>query len=159
MKPRFLFVWAIVAAGVSFGCTAVSVSPPLSSRGVSPPPPQGAIALTSGQFRRAYEVVGVVQMTQSGYRWFHEVEVVSDANPRSILYKIGRYAHEHGADGIQFLELIDLEPQSPGAKAVKQINSAVAISEAARRGDPAAIADEGSKTRWEVRGELIRFVD
>lgn len=157
MKQR-LFA-AALALGAGAACTAVSVSPPLSTRGPELAPAPDRVALTSGQFRRPFEVVGVVQMTQSGYRWFHEVEVVSDANPGSILYKIARHAHHHGADGVQYLELVDLDPQTPGEKIGKQIESSVEIARAARRGDAAAIAGEGTETRWRVRGELIRFLD
>ncbi len=97
-------------------------------------------------------------MTQTGYRWMHEIEVVDDANPGSILYKLARHAHQHGASGIQFLELVDLKPQSPGEKAKKQLDSAVRIASKPNL-DVGDIASEGSKTRYEVRGELVRFLD
>lgn len=148
----------ILALGLG-GCTAVSVSPPLTSRPADVEPAPGSVSVTSGQFDRPYQVVGVVQMTQTGYRWMHEVEVVSDANPRSILYKIAAEADRMGADGVQFLELVDLDPQSPGERTSKQIDSAVRLASKARRGSLTAgdVAGEGTKTRWEVRGELVRF--
>ena len=151
---------AALAIGLG-GCTAVTVSPPLTSRSPQVEPSDQAIAVTSGQFRRPYRVVGVIQMTQSGYRWFHEVEVVSDANPRSILYKIAREADRLGADGIQFLELVDLDPQSPGERTAKQIDSAVRLASKAQRGSLSAgdVAAEGTETRWEVRGELVQFTN
>jgi hypothetical protein len=94
-------------------------------------------------------------------RWFHEVEVIDDANPGSVLYKIASEARALGADGVQFLELIDLKPQSPGEKVSRQIDSAVRLADKAQRGrlTPGDVASEGSETRWEVRGELVRFVD
>ena len=96
-------------------------------------------------------------MTQTGYRWFHAVEVVDDANPEMILVKLARFAHQQGADGIQHLELIDLKPQNEAERISKQINSAVRINQAVRRGDVGGVAEEGSETRWEIRGELVRF--
>jgi len=142
-------------------CTAVSVSPPLSSKTPTAEAPPGTVAVTSGQFRRPFQVVGVVQMTQSGYRWMHEVEVVDDANPGSILYKLAHFANQKGANGIQFLELVDLDPQTPGEIAKKQFESAVRIADKAGSGDldVGDVAQEGTETRWEVRGELVRFLD
>jgi hypothetical protein len=104
-------------------------------------------------------VIGVIQMTQTGYKWFHEIEVIDDANPASLLAKIGRYARQHGADGVQHLVLVDLDPQTPADKAGKQIDSAIRIRRALDRGRPIDIAREGTRTRWEVRGELVRFID
>lgn len=146
--------WLVFAAA----CTAKTVSPPLSARG--PTVAQGTfgtVALTSGEFQRPHRVMGVLQMTQSGYKWFHEVEVVDDANPGSLLYKIGRYAKEQGADGVQHLSLLDLDPQTPADTVGKQINSAVRIQRDIQQGHYANIAGEGTKTRYEVSGELIRF--
>lgn len=150
---------ALAVAVSASACTAVSVSPPLTSRAPTAKVDDHSVAVTSGQFRRPYRVVGVIQMTQSGYRWMHEVEVVSDANPGSILYKIAREANRLGADGVQFLELVDLKPQSPGEKTAKQIDSAVRLASKAQKGTLSAgdVASEGSETRWEVRGELVRF--
>lgn len=156
---RTIFLALSCAALV--GCTAVSVSPPLSSRTPATRAEPGTVALTSGQFRRPYRVVGVFQLTQTGYRWFHEVEVNADAHPGSILYQVAHHAHAHGADGVQFLELVDTDPQTPSDRASKQVDSAVRIADAFDKGTLTAgdVAGEGTKTRWEVRGELIRFVD
>lgn len=49
------------------------------------------------------------------------------------------------------------DPQTPADKAGKQIDSAVRIANHIERGNPAAIAGEGIKTRWEIRGELVQF--
>jgi hypothetical protein len=141
-------------------CTARTVSPPLSgTQRASAKPTFAKVSLSSGHFRRPHRVIGVFQMTQAGYKWFHEVQIVDDANPDSLLYKIGRYASSMGAQGVQNLELVDLQPQSDADRALKQINSAINIQRAARRGDYGAIAREGSETRWEVRGELVVFLD
>lgn len=154
MTKHVLLVLATAA------CTATTVSPPLTARG-SPAPRRtfGSVHVTSGAFARPHRAIGVVQMTQTGYKWMHELEVVDDANPESLLFKIGRYARAHGADGVQHLILIDLDPQTPADKAGKQIDSTVRIARSAQRGQYATIAGEGTKTRWEIRGELIQFVD
>ena len=117
---RTLLVAALFALGT--GCTAVSLSPPLSpSPTPQTDPGRQYVLLSSGSFDRPHQSIGVLQMTQTGYRWFHEVEVVADANPASILYKIAAYARENGADGVAHLELIDLNPQNPGEKLAKQV--------------------------------------
>jgi hypothetical protein len=149
----------LALALLASACTATTVSPPLTARG-SPDPRRtfAHVVLTSGTFQQPHHAVGVLQMTQTGYKWMHEIEVVDDARPESILFKIGSYARELGADGVQHLELVDLDPQTPAEKASKQIDSAVRISREAQRGNYAAIAGEGTKTRYEVRGELIKFI-
>jgi len=148
----------MLLAGALVGCTAKTISPPLTARG-SPTPLRtfSGVRLTSGAFHDPHRVIGVIQMTQSGFKWMHEIEVVDDANPASLLFKIGSYAHEHGADGVQHLELIDLDPQTPADKVSKQIDSAVTIQREFSRGNYLAVAGEGTETRWEVRGELIKF--
>ena len=144
-----------LVAVVLSACTAKTISPPLSS--VHTTRTFDGVLLTSGRFEQPHRVTGVIQMTQSGYKWFHELEVVEDANPDSLLFKIGSYARSLGADGVQHLELVDLDPQTPAEKAGKQIDSAVRIHRSVQQGKPAAIAGEGTKTRWEIRGELVRF--
>jgi len=98
-------------------------------------------------------------MTQSGYKWLHEIQVVDDARPESLLFKIGSYAHAHGAHGVQHLRLTDLDPQTPADTAGRKVDSAIRIYDTVERKQYAAIAGEGTKTRWEVQGELIQFVD
>jgi hypothetical protein len=98
-------------------------------------------------------------MTQSGYKWLHEVELVDDARPESLLFRIGDYARSLGADGVQHLQLIDLDPQTPADNANRKINSVIRMEKAIERKQYASIAGEGTKTRWEIRGELIQFVD
>ena len=150
----------LVLAFAATACTATSVSPPLTARG-SPDPRRtfGSVQLTSGAFQRPHHVIGVMQMTQSGYKWLHEIEIIDDANPDSLLFKVGRYAHELGADGVQHFELIDLDPQTPADTIGKKIDSSISIAQHLDRKQYAAIAGEGTKTRYEVRGELIKFVD
>jgi hypothetical protein len=149
----------LIAALTVSACTATTVSPPLTARG-SPDPRRtfAHVQLTSGTFQQPHHVIGVMQLTQSGYKWFHEIQVVDDARPESLLFKVGSYARQLGADGVQRLEIIDLDPQTPADKLNNQINSAVRISNAVERGDYAQIAGEGTKTRYEVRGELITFI-
>jgi hypothetical protein len=150
----------LVLALAATACTATSVSPPLTARG-SPDPRHtfGSVQLTSGAFHRPHYVIGVMQMTQSGYKWLHEIEIIDDANPNSLLFKVGNYARELGADGIQHFELIDLDPQTPADTAGKKIDSTINIAKAIERKQYASIAGEGTKTRYEVRGELIKFAD
>jgi hypothetical protein len=152
-------VIATAVAVVLGACTAKTVSPPLSAQAPGSAEPVRSfdhVLLTSGRFKQPHRVIGVIQMTQSGYKWFHELEVIEDADPRSLLFKIGSYARAHGAEGVQHLIVRDLNPQSPAEKVGNQIDSAVRIHQSARH-DPLAIAGEGTETRWEIRGELIKF--
>lgn len=141
------------------GCTAVSTSLPLAPKSTEPAKLRpGEVLLTSGSFDREHEVLGVMQMTQTGYRWFYEVEIVADANPASILFKVADYARQHGAQGVQQLTLIDLKPQSDGERTAKQVQGIIRVADAAREGRGIEqAASEGEETRWEVRGEFIRF--
>jgi hypothetical protein len=150
----------LVLALAATACTATTVSPPLTARG-SPDPRRtfANVQLTSGAFQRPHYVIGVMQMTQSGYKWLHEIEIIDDARPESLLFKVGRYAHELGADGIQHFEIIDLDPQTPADNANKKIDSAINIADAIDKKQYARIAGEGTKTRYEVRGELIKFAE
>ncbi|HEU4611047.1 MAG TPA: hypothetical protein VFS15_03175, partial [Kofleriaceae bacterium] len=84
--------------------------------------------------------------------------IIDDARPDSLLFKVGSYARELGADGIQHFEIVDLDPQTPADNANKKINSAINIADAVDKKQYARIAGEGTKTRYEVRGELIKFV-
>ena len=142
----FVAIWALAS------CTAYSVSPPLSPKVASGTQAFNGVYLSSGSFARQHQVIGVLQLTQTGYKWMHEVEVVGDANPASILYKIGAFASEHGAHGIQNLELIDLKPQTDLEKVSKQVKSVERI-----HSGESNVAEEGSETRWEVRGEMVIF--
>jgi hypothetical protein len=157
-SARAMFKTLAIALCAS-ACTATTVSPPLTARG-SPEPRRtfDHVLLTSGVFQEPHYAVGVMQMTQTGYKWLHEIEMVDDARPESLLFKIGSYAHELGADGVQHLELVDLDPQTPAETAQKKINSAINIEKDLEHRQYAAIAGEGTKTRYEVRGELIKFV-
>jgi len=149
----------LAIAFVATACTARTVSPPLSARG-SPDPRRtfNNVQLTSGAFQRPHYVIGVMQMTQSGYKWLHEIEIIDDARPESLLFKVGAYARELGADGVQHFEIIDLNPQTPADTAGKKIDSTIRIANAIDKKQYAKIAGEGTQTRYEVRGELIKFV-
>lgn len=151
-------VRASLLAIVMGACTATTVSPPLSAgRGVERT--FGGVHLSSGTLLRPHIVIGFVQMTQSGFKWMHEAQLVDDARPESLLYRIGAYARSLGADGVQHLKLVDLDPQTPADTAGKKINSVVRMEKNLERKNYAAMAAEGTETRWEIRGELIRFVD
>lgn len=86
--------------------------------------------LTSGVIDRPHRVIGFVQMTQSGYKWMHEVELVDDAQPESLLFRIGDYARKLGAHGVQHLQVVDLNPQTPAETASKKIDSVVRMARA-----------------------------
>jgi hypothetical protein len=135
-------------------CTAVSISPPLSPKLTGEVRTFNGVYLTSGTFARPHQVIGVFQMTQTGYKWFHEVEVVDDANPGSILYKAGAVAAGHGAHGVQRLMLVDLDPQTPSDKLQKQMESARRVAEG-----KSSVFEEGSETRWVILGEMVQFLD
>jgi hypothetical protein len=149
----------LAIALVATACTAKTVSPPLSARG-SPDPRRtfDNVQLTSGELEQPHRVIGVMQMTLSGYKWLHEIEINDDMRPDSLLYKVGRYARELGADGVQHLELVDLDPQTPADTAGKKIDSTIRIAQDIDKKQYANIAGEGTKTRYEIRGELIQFV-
>jgi hypothetical protein len=150
-------VSVIVAALVALllgACTAVSVSPPLSPKLTGEVRTFGGVYLTSGTFARPHRVIGVFQMTQTGYKWFHEVELVDDANPGSILYKAGAVASRYGAQGVQRLMLVDLDPQTPADKIQKQMESAQRVAEG-----KSSVFEEGSETRWVIVGEMVQFLD
>jgi hypothetical protein len=150
---------ALVLGTISVtACTAKTLSPPLSGA-TAHDRKFGGVYLTSGALKRPHRVIGVVQMTQSGYKWLHEVELVDDARPESLLFRIGDYARSLGADGVQHLQLIDLDPQTPADNANRKINSVIRMEKAIERKQYASIAGEGTKTYWEIRGELIQFVN
>ena len=146
-----------IVALLAMSCTAVSVSPPLNPRRADDGRPYGAVYLTSGEFAPAHEVIGQMQMTQTGYKWFHAVELNPDANPGSILWAVAEYARALGADGVQNLVILDLDPQTPAETAKKQFDTAVKLSDQVASGRSPTAAGEGTKTRYGVWGELIRF--
>ncbi|HWN70852.1 MAG TPA: hypothetical protein VNM90_24590 [Haliangium sp.] len=153
-SERAHLVVAALMALMMASCTAVSISPPLSPKLTGEVRTFSGVYLTSGTFARPYRVVGVFQMTQTGYKWFHEVELNDDANPGSILYKAGAIAARHGAHGVQGLILVDLDPQTPADKLQKQMESAKRVAEG-----KSSVFEEGSETRWMVLGEMVQFLD
>jgi len=148
---------AAFALSVS-ACTSATVSPPLSAARTGDRT-FGGVVLTSGALARPCVVIGFVQMTQKGFKWMHEVELVDDARPESLLYRIGAYAKSLGADGVQHLHVVDLDPQTPADNAGKKIDSVIRMERNLEKKNYAAVATEGTETTWEVRGELIQFVD
>lgn len=149
---------ALVVAAMGVGCTAKTVSPPLSP-GPGFDRTFAGVFLTSGEQPRAHHVIGHVQMTQTGFKWMHELELEEDANPASLLYRIGEYARSKGANGVQHLQVIDLDPRTPGEVGTQKVDSVIRTEKALREKNYAAVATEGTETRWEVRGELIVIVD
>ncbi len=161
--PAFLASWWILLLIgcwlISSGCVAVSVTAPLSGDRAEGKNTFGTVYLTSGAFTRPHRVIGVVQMTQKGYRWLHEQEVISEANPDSVLYRIGTYVRQQGADGIQHLILIDQNPQTSEEKTARQISTAIRIINQINRGEPPTALGEGTETKYMVKGELVKFLD
>ena len=141
------------------GCAAVSVTVPLSDNRAEGRDTFGLIYLTSGTFQRPHQIIGIVQMTQEGYRWLHENEVITEANPDSILYKIGAFVRGKGAEGIQHLVVIDANPQTSGEKTAKQIITAIKVVDQVRRGRAPTALSEGTRTKYLVRGELVKFTN
>jgi hypothetical protein len=156
MAMKMLTLGLVLATAA---CTAKTISPPLTARG-SPDPRRtfGHVRLTSGAFAQPHRVIGVVQMTQRGYKWMHEIELENDARPESLLFNIGSYPRSLGADGVQHLKLLDLDPQTPADTANKKIDSAIRMHDAVERKQYASAAAEGTETRWEIRGELVQFI-
>ena len=149
----------LVAAGLMAlsACSAVSTTPPLSRPDATGKPTFASIYLTSGTFARPHRPVGVVQMTLEGYRWLHAKELAGD--PNDILYKVAALARDHGAHGIQHLELIDSKPQTRAERISKQIDTAIRVFEQAKEGDAPTALGEGTETRYFVKGELVVFED
>jgi hypothetical protein len=154
MRYRKLALLLLVALG---GCTAVSRSPPLSTRLANDRWHYDAVYLSSGTFARPHTILGVMQVTIEGYRWLHEVELNPDTDPNSILWRIAALARDHRADGIQKLSLIDENPQTPADKVVNQVNTAIHVDEQLRSGRPPTALTEGTETRYHAQGELVRF--
>ena len=138
-------------------CSAVSTTPPLSRPGATGKPTFASIYLTSGTFSRPHRPVGVVQMTLEGYRWLHAEDVVGD--PNDLLYKVAALARDHGAHGIQHLELIDRKPQTRAERISRQIDTAIRVFEQAKEGDAPTALSEGTETLYFVKGELVVFED
>ncbi len=158
-RPGWAPLLAVALAMGASSCVAVSRTAPLNARTAEGPPLFGTVHVTSGTFSRPHQVVGVFQTTQEGYRWMHELEVVSDADPNSILYKVSLLALQAGAQGIQRLELVDENPQSIEERRMKQVQTAVRFVEQMQRGQPPGALGEGTETRYHAKGELVRFTE
>jgi hypothetical protein len=158
LPPRHLR--ALTAAlGLLAGCNAIGRTAPLSPRNAAGPPLMGTVHVTSGTFQRRHQVIGVFQMTQEGYRWMHELEVVADADPNSILYKVGAFALGAGAHGVQRLVLVDEKPQTLAEKRMAQVDTALRFAEQMQSRRPPTAASEGTETRYSAKGELVRFLE
>jgi hypothetical protein len=156
MLPQTTIVLGLSLA-LGSGCVAVSRTAPLSQSTAEKGPTFDTISLTSGEFARPHRVIGVIQMQQEGYKWLHEKEVIADADPDSVLYKLGQAARYEGAQGIQHLVLIDGNPQSPEEKTARQVATVIKILDAiANRRPPMALGD-GTQTIYFVKGELVQF--
>jgi hypothetical protein len=149
-----LFALLFLSTGA---CTAVSQTSPLTSRTSSRSPGPTEIRITTGVFKPEARVIGVFQITEVGYRWMHEVELRPEIEPRSILYRVAAYAREQGAQGVQQLYLLDTNPQTRGERVAKQVDTTVRLLDQLQRGRAPTALAEGTETRYEVQGELVRF--
>jgi len=155
LRGYFLLAFSLIVSG----CAAVSVTTPLSDTRAEGRDTFGLVYLTSGTFSRPHQIIGIVQMTQEGYRWLHENEVITEANPDSILYKVGAYVREKGAEGIQHLVVIDANPQTSGEKTAKQVITVIKVMDQVRRGEAPTALSEGTRTQYLVWGELVKFTN
>jgi len=143
------------------GCVSVSITPPLSSNGDQPSALYQGVAFTSGTFKQAHQVLGVVQMTQEGFRHYLAGELNEEGTDATqMMHAIARFAIDHGADGIQQFSLIDENPRSQEERSAQQVGQSLkllaAIATQNKEGYQTGIHD-GEQTRYFIKGELIAW--
>ena len=143
------------------GCVAVSITPPLSSNGQGASIVYQGVAFTSGTFKHPHRVIGVVQMTQEGFRHYLAGEVNEEGMQiDQIMQAIARYAADHGADGLQQFSLIDENPRSREERTAQKVGQTIKIVAALAASDPTGYrvaAHEGEETRYHIKGELVAW--
>ena len=144
------------------GCIAVSRTPPLSNQGDNRPLTYQGIAFTSGTFKRPHRVVGVVQMTQEGFRHYLAGEVnEDDTQPAHMMQALALYAARHGADGLQRFSLIDENPRSQEERTAQKVTQTIkilgALGSQNKEGYQSSI-QEGETTRFHIKGELVAWI-
>ena len=144
-------------------CLAVSRTPPLTGNHADSAVLYGGVAITSGQFKRAHQTIGIIQMTQEGFRNYLFGEINKRGTDSSeIMRTVGGYALAQGADGIQHFSLVDMTPKSEEMRKVEQVGQTLKIIGAVvegRHGDAGGAAAEGEKTQYLVRGELVKWIE
>ena len=129
------FVLLVSCLGFLCQCVAVTRTPPLSGNGLDGKTYGGA-AFSSGRFLREHDRVGIIQMTQEGYRttFFGELNQ-GQTNPDQILRNVGRYVKAQGADGIQHFSLRLDNPQSKEEDQANKVLGALQVVAAIAKGD------------------------
>ena len=144
-------------------CLAVSRTPPLTGNHVDSAVLYGGVAITSGQFKRAHQTIGIIQMTQEGFRNYLFGEINHRGTESAeIMGAVGRYALAQGAHGIQHFSLIDRTPKSEEMRKVEQVGQTLKIIGAVvegKHGNAAGAAAEGEKTEYLVKGELVKWIE
>ena len=142
-------------------CVAVSITPPLSGNGQETSIAYQGVAFTTGTFKRPHRIIGVVQMTQEGFRHYLAGEAnEEDTQVDQMMQAIARYAAHHGADGLQQFSLIDENPRSREERTAQQVGQTIKIVAALAASDPdgyRAAAHEGEETRYHIKGELVAW--
>lgn len=142
-------------------CVAVIRTPPLSGQTAQGTTHSG-VAITSGQFRRPHQIIGLLQTKQEGYRTklFGEINKRS-TNPAQMLQALGRYAKELGADGIQQFTFRLENPKSDDEQERDRVLTTLEIVSALSKEKSGAAAQkttEGETTSYLIKGELVRWV-
>ena len=145
------------------GCVAVSITPPLSGQGERQTVTYQGVTFTSGTFKRAHRVVGVVQMTQEGFRHYLAGEVNEESTQANhMMNALARYAAAHGAHGLQQFSLIDENPRSQEERTAQTVGQTIKILSALgsqdKQGYQSSI-QEGEQTRYRIKGELVAWID
>lgn len=149
-----------LAMSLGTGCVAVSITPPLSANGPNPEAIYHGVAFTSGTFQRPHQTIGVVQMTQQGFRNYLLGEVNVQGTQRNQMMKaLARYVADQGADGIQSFSLIEKNPRSEEERTAQKVGQGIKIAAAIAENNPegAGAVSEGETTSFVVTGELVTW--
>ena len=160
LNRRPLIGLSVLAVLLFSGCVAVNRTPPLSDNSQSPAAVYHGVAFTTGTFKRPHRTIGVVQMTQEGFRNYLAGEVnLEGTDNEQMMQAIAYYVAQQGADGIQGFSLIAQNPRSREERGVQQMGQAAKIAVAILEKHPegGVAAAEGETTRFFVKGELIKW--
>ena len=151
---------SVLAALLFSGCVAVSRTPPLSNNSQSPGAVYHGVAFTTGTFKRPHRTIGVVQMTQEGFRNYLAGEVnLEGTDSEQMMQAIAYYVAQRGADGIQGFSLIAQNPRSREERGAQQVGQTLKIIGAIldKKPEGAIAAADGETTRFFVKGELVKW--
>ncbi len=120
---------SVLAVLLFSGCVAVSRTPALSDNSLSPAAIYHNVAFTTGTFKRPHRTIGVVQMTQEGFRNYLAGEVnLEGTDSEQMMQAIAYYVAQRGADGIQGFSLIAQNPRSREERGMQQMGQAAIIA-------------------------------